>query len=124
MGARTTWEIRTETGNAVTWLYSHWGGESKLTDTKRALAKAEPRWNDTTYGARIFISQIIGKYWEEETGYGITSGVEGNCPFEEEYDNVKVDFVTQTITYGAFVFTFADFIGLEARSNSALYISS
>ena len=124
MGARTAWEIKTETGNAVTWLYSHWGGDNKLTDTKNALAIARSRWEDTTYGARIFISQIIGNDWDSETGYGITSGVENECPFEEEYDNVKVDFTTQLITYGAFVFTFADFIGLEAMSNPVSVTSS
>ena len=124
MGARTTWQIKTETGNAVTWLYSHWGGESKLTDTKRALAKAQPRWDDTSYGARIFISQIIGSDWDSETGYGITTGLEDELCFEEEYDSIKVDFTTQLITYGVFVFTFADFIRLEALSNPVSYISS
>ena len=116
MGARTTWQIKTETGNAVTWLYSHWGGENKLSDTKRALREARPRWSDTPYGARIFISQIVGNDWERETGYGITTGEENNPPFEEEYDYVKVDFTTQTITYGAFVFSFGNFVELEANT--------
>ena len=116
MGARTTWQIKTENGNAVTWLYSHWGGENKLSDTKRALREARPRWSDTPYGARIFISQIVGNDWERETGYGITTGEENNPPFEEEYDYVKVDFTTQTITYGAFVFSFGNFVELEANT--------
>ena len=118
MGARTTWQIKTETGNAVTWLYSHWGGESKLSDTKRALQEARPRWSHTPYGARIFISQIVGDLWESELHFGITSGEENNPPFEEEYDYVKVDFTTQTITYGAFVFSFGNFVELEAMSNA------
>ena len=110
MGARTTWAVKTEQGNAVTWLYSHWGGDSKLEDTAQALAKAEPRWSDSTYGARIFISQIIGDQWDSETGFGITSGTLDSVPFEESYDLVVVDFTTQQITYGAFEFSFGEFI--------------
>ena len=114
MGARTTWAIKTEDGDAVVWLYSHWGGDNKLADTKHALAMAEPRWDDTTYGARIFISQIIGSYWDQETGFGITTGTADNCPFEESYDYVTVDFTTNIISYGPFSFTFSEFIGLGA----------
>jgi hypothetical protein len=110
MGARTTWAIKTEEGDAVVWLYSHWGGDSKFEDTREALAKAEPRWQDSTYGARIFISQIIGDQWDSETGFGITTGTLGHIPFEEEYDLVVVDFTTNTITYGRFEFSFEDFL--------------
>lgn len=119
MGARTTWAIKTEEGDAVTWLYSHWGGDNKLADTKHALAKAEPRWDDTTYGARIFISQIIGDNWDSETGFGITSGTADNCPFEESYDYVTVDFTTKLISYGPFTFGFSEFLGLGADLESA-----
>lgn len=113
MGARTTWAIKTEEGDAVTWLYSHWGGDSKLEDTREALSKAEPRWSDSTYGARIFISQIIGANWDSETGFGITSGTIHDVPFEESYDLVVVDFTTNTITYGAFEFSFSEFLARE-----------
>lgn len=116
MGSRTTWAIKTEQGDAVTWLYSHWGGDSKLEDTKQALAKAQPRWSDSTYGARIFISQIIGDQWDSETGFGITSGTLNSVPFEESYDLVVVDFTIQQIVYGAFVLTFSDFIELSNLS--------
>ena len=110
MGARTTWAVKTQEGDAVVWLYSHWGGESKLENTKDALYKAEPRWSDSTYGARIFISQIVGDSWDSETGFGITTGTLEHVPFEEEYDLVVVDFTTKTITYGRFEFTFEDFL--------------
>ena len=113
MGARTTWAIKTEEGDAVIWLYSHWGGDSKFEDTQEALKNAEPRWHDSTYGARIFISQIIGRSWDSETGFGITTGTLANVPFEESYDLVVVDFTTQKITYGRFEFTFSKF--LETR---------
>jgi hypothetical protein len=110
MGSRTTWAVKTEEGDAVVWLYSHWGGDDKLATTKNALAKAEPRWNDVSYGARIFISQVIGEYWDSETGYGITTGSIHECPFEESYDYVTVDFTTNTISYGKFDFSFESFL--------------
>lgn len=111
MGARTTWAIKTERdSDAVIWLYSHWGGDSKLEDTKSALAMAEPRWEDTTYGARIFISQIVGESWNSETGYGITTGTLDAIPFEEEYDLVVVDFPKKMITYGNQEFSFTEFV--------------
>jgi len=119
MGARTTWAIKTEEGDAVTWLYSHWGGDSKLEDTRQALAKAEPRWTDTPYGARIFISQIVGNKWDSESGFGITTGTLTNIPFEEEYDLVIVDFTTSTITYGKFEFSFEDFIADKWATRTA-----
>lgn len=120
MGARTTWAIKTEDGNAVVWLYSHWGGESKFEDTQEALKQAEPRWEDVSYGARIFISQIIGKQWDSETGFGITTGTLDEVPFEEEYDLVFVDFTRKMITYGRFEFTFSEFIdGKEAYRTAA-----
>lgn len=114
MGARTTWAIKTEKeSDSVIWLYSHWGGDNKLADTKHALAQAEPRWEDPSYGARIFISQIIGTQWDSETGFGITSGTAENCPFEESYDYVTIDFTTKLVFYGPFTFGFSEFIGLS-----------
>jgi hypothetical protein len=110
MGARTTWAIKTEVGDAVTWLYSHWGGDSKFSDTRSALAEAEPRWTDTSYGARIFISQIIGDSWNRETGYGITTGNQFENPFEEEYTPVLVDFTTRTVHYGDIPLSFSEFV--------------
>lgn len=114
MGARTTWAVKTETGDAVVWLYSHWGGEGKFIDTMNALAKAQPRWSDSTYGARIFISQIIGNDWDSETGFGITTGTLAQIPFEESYELVVVDFTTNTITYGTFTSSFEEFVALNA----------
>lgn len=120
MGANTTWAVKTEKGDAVVWLYSHWGGESKIEDTREALAKAEPRWSDSTYGARIFISQIIGDSWDSETGFGITAGALSQNPFGEDYDLVIVDFTTNTITYGSLEFRFEDFLADKwaARTSS------
>lgn len=118
MGARTTWAIKTEEdSDTVIWLYSHSGGDSKIADTKEAIANAEPRWMDPSYGARIFISNIIGDSWSRETGYGITVGKITQCPFEEEYQPIVIDFTNQTVTVsGINTFSFTEFVESEVYS--------
>ena len=113
MGARTTWEIRTYSDSPSIYLYSHWGGDSKWSDTAAALAAAEPRWGDPSYGARIFISQIVGREWDQETGFGIVAGPAGDCPFEESYFSMVIDFSSRQVITGQRIFTFEDFLKSE-----------
>jgi hypothetical protein len=113
MGSRTEWIIKEDnSGNAVH-LYSHWGGDSKFADTQSAIAKAEPRWHDTSYGVRIFISQIIGNQWESETGFGIAVGNDSDNIFEESYFHAVIDFPNRTVTFGSHEWTFEDFVNAE-----------
>lgn len=111
MGSRTTWKIVTNDSGAVTWLYSHWGGESKFEDTQNALISAMPRWSDTSYGARIFVSNIVRENWSEETGFGITSTLsDAEVPFEESFFDAVIDFTTQRVTFGSREWSFEEFI--------------
>lgn len=113
MGSRTVWKIRTEFGaDAVIHFYSHSGGESKFEDTKAALRAAEPRW-DHPYGARVFISQIIGDQWAQEHGFGIEVGKMSDSIFEESYYDAVVDFSTQRVTLGKMEWSFEDFMSAE-----------
>jgi hypothetical protein len=104
MGARTVFEVKDRSGSIF--LYSHWGGDTKVEDAIDALKKAEPRWQDTTYGMRIFISQIVGTAWDDETGYGISAG----HTFEEQYDPMVIDFETETVTYLDQDLSFREFV--------------
>ena len=110
MGARTQWEIRTYADSPSIYLYSHWGGDSKWSDTVDAIEKARPRWDDPSYGARIFISQIIGSNWDEETGFGIIADEAGQAPFEESYFSAVIDFSSKTVTFGSMIWTFEEFL--------------
>lgn len=110
MGSRTEWIIKEDnSGNAVH-LYSHWGGDTKFVDTKMALAMAQPRWSDTTYGVRIFISQIIGSNWQSETGFGIAVGNDSDNLFEESYFHAVIDFPNQLVKFGSHEWTFEEFL--------------
>jgi hypothetical protein len=104
MGARTVFEVKDREGSIF--LYSHWGGDSKLQDAVSALLYAQPRWSDPTYGMRIFISRIIGNEWESETGYGISA----KNVFEESYDPMVIDFENKTVDYQDNVYSFTEFI--------------
>lgn len=113
MGSRTTWKIVTN-DDAVIWLYSHWGGEDKFVDTQNALVASMPRWSDRTYGARIFVSNIVRENWSEETGFGLTATLaNAECPFEESYFDAVIDFTTQRVTLGSRTWSFSDFIVLS-----------
>lgn len=118
MGARTQWEIRTDAESPSIYLYSHWGGDSKWNDTVHALEAARPRWDDPTYGARIFISQIVGAAWDEETGFGITAGEEGQAPFEESYFSAVIDFSSKLVTLGSMQWTFEEFLTADEETEA------
>jgi hypothetical protein len=121
MGSRTAWKIITDNSGAATWLYSHWGGESKFEDTQNALVAGMPRWSDTSYGTRVFISNIVRENWSEETGFGITSTlVDAECPFEESYFSAVIDFTTQQVSLGEMVWSFAEFIVATDVSESVI----
>lgn len=110
MGSRTEWIIKTDTSDNAIHLYSHWGGDTKFADTQSALGKAQPRWGDFTYGARIFMSQIIGSEWDNETGFGIAVGNDTDNLFEESYFHAVIDFPNQRITLGSKSWTFEQFV--------------
>jgi hypothetical protein len=109
MGSRTNFEIKDERGSV--WLYSHWGGDSKAQDLANAIAMAKPRWDDTPYGVRIVVSQLIGKNWDSETGYGLSTYESG----EESYDPVSVDFTSKIVSYQGIDYTFENFVETFAK---------
>lgn len=113
MGSRTTWKVITN-DDAVIWLYSHWGGESKFADTQNALVTSMPRWSDVSYGARSFISAIVRDGWSDPTGFGITATLaNAQNPFEESYFNAVIDFTTQRVSMGSMTWSFSEFITLS-----------
>ena len=115
MGARTVWKFRTGEDTAIH-LYAHWGGSDKLRATAEAIARAKSRWSDETYATRIMISTIIGDDWLSETGYGIWAGWLDEEYFEEEYDPVTIDPTNQTVSYGAFVMPYEDFLTMAGNA--------
>lgn len=100
MGARTNFVIKT-TGNPSEniVLYSHWGGDESESAFAYAISKAMPRikMGDTSYAARIIVSQLIGGDWDSETGFGLYVG---EVNHEEQYQYKEIDLVDNTVTIG------------------------
>ena len=115
MGARTNFHFKTDTGDLT--LYSHWGGDSKMSDLAFALNKAMPRINmgDIPYALRITISYLIGPDWESETGFGLFVGDEGG---EEQYEPVLVDFTNNTVIHNGSSHSIESFVNYQLGVNA------
>jgi hypothetical protein len=110
MGSRTEWIIKTDTSDNAIHLYSHHGGEDKFADTQSALLSAQSRWTDTSYGARIFMSNIIRDDWSSTLGFGIAVGNDTENLFEESYFHAVIDFPNQRVIFGSREWSFSDFL--------------
>lgn len=105
MGARTVFSFETEPGEFIH-LYSHSGGETKMNDLAKAIDRARPRWEDETYALRIMVSQLIGHYWGEQTGYGLWT----QHQFEESYEPTEINVRHKSVRVNETLFTFNEFI--------------
>jgi hypothetical protein len=91
------------------WFYTHWGGSTLFKDLQKAIAAAKPRWGDDPYCLRIIVSQIIGKEWNEETGYGLS-----NYSTDSEYTDFQVDIKAQTVKLGDKKWSFTEFLAADS----------
>jgi hypothetical protein len=71
MGDRANVGIRGTDGNTL-YLYLHWGGTDRHEIVANALAHAMNRDEDESYFTRIFISRVIDRDWDKETGVGLS----------------------------------------------------
>jgi len=70
MGDRAAFGFRDDEGRTL-WLYGHYAGDGMLETLADAVAHAQPRWDEPTYGTRMMISHMIGSDWDGEYGWGI-----------------------------------------------------
>ena len=70
MGDRANFVFVDENANGIV-LYGHWAGFNMLHNLAEAVAKASPRWSDSSYATRIAVSQLVGDQWDMETGWGL-----------------------------------------------------
>ena len=71
MGDRANVGIRGTDGNTI-YLYLHWGGTDRHEIVANAIAHAMSRDGDESYFTRIFISRVIDRDWDKETGVGLS----------------------------------------------------
>jgi hypothetical protein len=109
MGARTNYTIVTTDNPAQNInVYAHWDGEEGPSILWGAVKAAKPRWNDTSYAARIIVDQLTKHGRDSETGYGIYIGEE--ITHEEEYEYKEVNLVNQTVTISSQTFKLDEYI--------------
>jgi hypothetical protein len=109
MGDRANIKINTRNNGTSIWLYTHWNGYELPELLKTALIKAKNRWNDPSYGARILVDQITKEGRDEETGWGLDTGIGDNS-----YPVLEVDFPTQKVNIQGmkadYAVSFADYV--------------
>lgn len=86
MGDRFVVGFQDKPENPILYLYSHWGGEAQDKILANALNSAQGRWGDPDYGTRIVVSQIIGEYWQDRLGFGLSV----NHFAMPDYDTIQV----------------------------------
>jgi hypothetical protein len=70
MGDRANFVFVQDSGETIV-LYGHWAGYNMLEKLADAVAKAQPRWSDSSYATRIAVSQMVNEFWDSETGWGL-----------------------------------------------------
>jgi hypothetical protein len=70
MGDRANFVFVQDNGETIV-LYGHWAGYNMLEKLGDAVAKAQPRWSDSSYATRIAVSQMVNEFWDSETGWGL-----------------------------------------------------
>ena len=94
MGDRANVGIRGTDGNTI-YLYLHWGGTDRHEIVANAIAHAMSRDGDESYFTRIFISRVIDRDWDKETGVGLS--VNKLSAGGDGYDIPIYDYKKQTI---------------------------
>ena len=95
MGDRIVYTIRQDKDLSLN-LYSHWGGYDRFVTLANALHAAKPRWDDSSYAARIIVSQIVGDQWAEETGFGLWASTEHGM-YGGDHPDIVIDLVNKTV---------------------------
>ena len=93
-------------------LYSHDGGESRYLDLAMALSNSQSRWDDSVYGSRRMISEIIKDKHFQELGFGLYPLAKYDGSIGGEYDraDIIIDFETQTISSEGYEHSFQSFM--------------
>lgn len=108
MGDRIVYVIKQDKDLSLN-LYSHWGGYDRFVSLAKALRAAEPRWTDTSYAARIIVSQLIGTDWAEETGFGLWASTDHGL-YGGDHPDIVINLVDKTVTDETGTHTFEQFI--------------
>ena len=109
MGDRIVYTIKQDKDLSIN-LYSHWGGYDRFEALANAIKAAEPRWSDTSYAARIIVSQLIGDQWAEETGFGLFASSGNGGFYGGDHPDIVINLVNKTVEDETGIHTFEQFV--------------
>ncbi len=89
MGDRANIVVRQDEGDVV--LYTHWNGDI-LADIVHAALSKKWRWQDDAYLARVIFCELVKGSEQNETGFGISTGL---C--DNEHPLIVVDVGQQRV---------------------------
>jgi hypothetical protein len=119
VGDRIVYTIKQDKDLSVN-LYSHWGGYDRFVTLAKALKAAEPRWQDTSYAARIIVSQLIGTDWADETGFGLWASNGDGMDYGGDHPDITIDLVNKTVEDETGTHSFNSFIEYHSLKDSYL----
>lgn len=119
MGDRVVYTIKQDKNLSLN-LYSHWGGYGRFENLAAALNAARVRWEDTSYCARIIVSQLIGDQWNEETGFGLWASNEDGAYYGGDHPDITIDLVNKTVNDETGTHSFDSFINYHGADNKVL----
>ena len=91
MGDRSNIVIRDHKDSQI-FLYGHWMGPAYVEILKKALKRAEDKWDDSAYIARVIFCDMVKDDIEGTTGYGISAHANDN-----EYPYLVLDCKNQKV---------------------------
>ena len=105
MGDRANVEFFNEEGERL-FFYTHHEGSRLPWVVKRALERGKTRWDDSSYLARIIFCELIRNDVDGLTGFGIDTRAAGDA----QWPAIQVNMRGQSVTIGAKIWSFEDFI--------------
>lgn len=116
MGDRANVAIRNPHEDGMVFLYTHWGGYELPRVIQDALKRGRDRWDDAPYLARIVFSEMVKGQENENTGFGISTGICDNehpiIVLDTEFKCIKIyderdleKELTEPISFDTFCFT-------------------
>ena len=108
MGMRRNIALEFEENKKI-YLYTHWNAEGLEDTLANSLQRAESRWDDSAYLARVIFSDMTANAGDELTGFGMST-----VETSGDFPTLEVDLQAKTVNGD----TYEDFINHPEAHNA------
>jgi hypothetical protein len=98
------------------YVYSHWGGADLEGEVARGLFRGRPRWDDSSYLARILVSELVRSDIDGLTGFGLSGEPFGGL----QYEDIEIYLATRRVCIDDEVWDFDEFVGQKLPKDFSL----